>query len=98
MGLIACYYIADDNIINKTVHFSFDFESYLENNFPDEELKYLVYGQDTKSWNPLFELLKIIDTSNTKVNLGGPGKRTPRKTESRNRAVERKRAEKKKKR
>ena len=35
---------------------------------------------------------------NTKVNLGGPGKRTPRKTESRNRAVERKRAEKKKKR
>ena len=35
---------------------------------------------------------------NKKVNLGGPGKRTPRKTESRNRAVERKRAEKKKKR
>ncbi len=35
---------------------------------------------------------------NKKVNLGGPGKRTPRKTESRNRAVERKRAEKRKKR
>ncbi len=34
---------------------------------------------------------------NKKVNLGGPGKRTPRKTESRNREVERKRAEKRKK-
>ena len=34
---------------------------------------------------------------NKKVNLGGPGKRTPRKTESRNRGVERKRDEKKKK-
>ena len=67
MGLIACYYIVEDNIIDKTIHLNFDYESYLENNFPDEELKYLVYGQDTKSWNPLFELLKIIDTSNTKV-------------------------------
>ena len=34
---------------------------------------------------------------NKKVNLGGPGKRTPRKTEPRNRAVERKRAQKRKK-
>lgn len=34
---------------------------------------------------------------NKKVNLGGPGKRTPRKSAPRNRAVERKRAEKKKK-
>lgn len=34
---------------------------------------------------------------NKKVNLGGPGKRTPRKSEPRNRAVERKRAAKKKK-
>lgn len=34
---------------------------------------------------------------NKKVNLGGPGKRTPRKTAPRNRAVERKRAEKRKK-
>ena len=34
---------------------------------------------------------------NNKVNLGGPGKRTPRKTESRNRAIERKRDQKKKK-
>lgn len=34
---------------------------------------------------------------NKKVNLGGPGKRTPRKTEPRNRGVERKRAEKRKK-
>ena len=34
---------------------------------------------------------------NSKVNLGGPGKRKPRKTAPRNRAVERKRAEKKKK-
>ena len=34
---------------------------------------------------------------NSKVNLGGPGKRTPRKTASRNRGIERKRDEKKKK-
>ena len=34
---------------------------------------------------------------NKKVNLGGPGKRTPRKTESRNRNIERKRDEKRKK-
>lgn len=34
---------------------------------------------------------------NKKVNLGGPGKRTPRKNEPRNRAVERKRNEKRKK-
>lgn len=34
---------------------------------------------------------------NKKVNLGGPGKRKPKKTEPRNRAVERKRAAKKKK-
>ncbi|MBE99803.1 DEAD/DEAH box helicase [Flavobacterium coralii] len=34
---------------------------------------------------------------NKKVNLGGPGKRTPRKTAPRNRAVEAKRAAKKKK-
>lgn len=34
---------------------------------------------------------------NKKVNLGGPGKRTPRKSAPRNRAVERKRAEKRKK-
>lgn len=34
---------------------------------------------------------------NKKVNLGGPGKRTPRKTKPRNRAVEAKRAAKKKK-
>lgn len=34
---------------------------------------------------------------NKKVNLGGPGKRKPRKTASRNRAVERKRAEKRRK-
>ena len=34
---------------------------------------------------------------NKKVNLGGPGRRTPRKTEPRNRAVEAKRAAKKKK-
>lgn len=34
---------------------------------------------------------------NSKINLGGPGKRKPRKTAPRNRAVERKRAEKKKK-
>ncbi|WP_448607277.1 DEAD/DEAH box helicase [Paenimyroides ceti] len=34
---------------------------------------------------------------NKKVNLGGPGKRNPRKTESRNRGVERKRDEKRKK-
>lgn len=34
---------------------------------------------------------------NKKVNLGGPGKRTPRKSEPRNRAVERKRAQKRKK-
>ena len=34
---------------------------------------------------------------NKKVNLGGPGRRTPRKSEPRNRAVERKRAEKRKK-
>ena len=34
---------------------------------------------------------------NKKVNLGGPGRRTPRKTEPRNRAVEAKRAGKKKK-
>ncbi|MFM2229376.1 MAG: hypothetical protein RL607_634 [Bacteroidota bacterium] len=33
---------------------------------------------------------------NKKVNLGGPGKRTPRKTAPRNRAVERKRNEKRK--
>lgn len=33
---------------------------------------------------------------NKKVNLGGPGKRNPRKSAPRNRAVERKRAEKKK--
>lgn len=33
---------------------------------------------------------------NQKVNLGGPGKRNPKKTTSRNRAVERKRAQKKK--
>jgi hypothetical protein len=67
MGLIACYYVVEDNIIDKTIHLNFDYESYLENNFSDEELKYLVYGQDIKSWNPLFELLKIIDTSKTKV-------------------------------
>lgn len=35
---------------------------------------------------------------NKKVNLGGPGKRTPRKTAPRNRAVEKKRAAKRKKR
>ena len=34
---------------------------------------------------------------NKKVNLGGPGKRTPRKSAPRNRAVERKRNEKRKK-
>jgi ATP-dependent RNA helicase RhlE len=34
---------------------------------------------------------------NSKVNLGGPGKRKPRKTASRNRGIERKRDEKKKK-
>ena len=34
---------------------------------------------------------------NSKVNLGGPGKRTPNKTASRNRGIERKRDEKKKK-
>jgi ATP-dependent RNA helicase RhlE len=34
---------------------------------------------------------------NAKVNLGGPGKRKPRKTESRNRNIERKRDEKRKK-
>ncbi len=34
---------------------------------------------------------------NKKVNLGGPGKRNPRKTKPRNRAVEKKRASKKKK-
>ncbi|WP_396183688.1 DEAD/DEAH box helicase [Flavobacterium sp.] len=34
---------------------------------------------------------------NKKVNLGGPGKRTPRKTESRNRGVEKKRDAKRKK-
>lgn len=34
---------------------------------------------------------------NKKVNLGGPGKRTPRKTAPRNRAVEKNRAQKKKK-
>jgi len=34
---------------------------------------------------------------NKKVNLGGPGKRTPRKTESRNRGIEKKRDAKKKK-
>ena len=34
---------------------------------------------------------------NKKVNLGGPGKRTPRKSSPRNRAVERKRNEKRKK-
>ncbi|MEZ4837691.1 DEAD/DEAH box helicase [Flavobacterium sp.] len=34
---------------------------------------------------------------NKKVNLGGPGKRNPRKTESRNRGIERKRDEKRKK-
>ena len=33
---------------------------------------------------------------NKKVNLGGPGKRTPRKTEPRNRAVEKKRSQKRK--
>ena len=40
---------------------------------------------------------KVKKDKNKKVNLGGPGKRTPRKTESRNRGVERKRDEKKKK-
>ena len=34
---------------------------------------------------------------NKKVNLGGPGKRNPRKTKPTNRAVEKKRAEKRKK-
>jgi ATP-dependent RNA helicase RhlE len=34
---------------------------------------------------------------NSKTNLGGPGKRNPRKTKPRNRAVEKKRAEKRKK-
>ncbi len=33
---------------------------------------------------------------NKKVNLGGPGRRTPRKTEPRNRAVEKKRSQKRK--
>ena len=33
---------------------------------------------------------------NKKINLGGPGKRKPKKTKSRNRAVERKRAQKRK--
>ena len=67
MGLIACYYVVEDNIIDKTIHLNFDYESYLENNFTEDELDSLIFGQDTKSWNPLFELLKIIDTSNTKV-------------------------------
>lgn len=67
MGLIACYYVVEDNIIDKTIHLNFDYESYLENNFTQDELDSLIFGQDTKSWNPLFELLKILDTSNTKV-------------------------------
>ena len=56
-----------------------------------------------ENWDKKFIKLSshISDWSkdkNKKVNLGGPGKRTPRKTESRNRAIERKRDEKKKKR
>jgi hypothetical protein len=43
------------------------------------------------------EKIIIKSETNSKVNLGGPGKRTPRKTASRNRGIERKRDEKKKK-
>nr|WP_322626413.1 DEAD/DEAH box helicase [uncultured Flavobacterium sp.] len=69
------------------------------------EEKLLEFEKDKKKVKFLLKRPKLEGGSafqeksekNKKVNLGGPGKRTPRKTAPRNRAVEAKRAAKKKK-
>ena len=51
MGLIACYYVVEDNIIDKTIHLNFDYESYLENNFTEDELVQKHFNNPGESWD-----------------------------------------------
>lgn len=66
--------------------------------------KLLEFEKDKKKIKFLLKRQKLSEggafhdkkDKNKKINLGGPGKRTPRKTEPRNRAVEKKRSQKRK--
>lgn len=64
--------------------------------FEKDRHRFKTIGKKLKNDN-VGEAFHEKKDKNKKVNLGGPGKRTPRKTKPRNRAVEAKRASKKKK-
>lgn len=75
MGVVATYYLVEDEIIEKVKNEDFDLCRYFYKNELMEhthkgvefEKCGLVFGTGVKSWHPMFELLKLMDESNEKI-------------------------------
>ncbi len=75
MGVVATYYLVENEIIEKVKNEDFDLCSYFyENELMEHthngvefEKCGLIFGTGVKSWHPMFELLKLMDESNEKI-------------------------------
>lgn len=74
MGIVASYYVVDESIIDKVTRLDIDIEEFVRDDQSDiknavnrHESEAIFFGHGLKSWNPMYELLKMIDASETKV-------------------------------
>ena len=74
MGVVASNYIINDEIIDKLIKTDFDFCSYFEKISMQHEYKNsyfekcgILYGAMVKAWSPMYELLKLLDSSENKI-------------------------------
>jgi Domain of unknown function (DUF1877) len=74
MGVVAYYYVVEDEIINKVLKSDFDIDEYLSNELMDHEYKGshfekrgILFWQGVKTWSPMYELLKVFDKSDNQV-------------------------------
>lgn len=74
MGIVASNYIVEDKIIDQLTKADFDFYDYFEKELMYHEYKNsyfekngILFGALVKAWSPMYELIKILDSSDKKV-------------------------------
>ncbi len=74
MGIVALNYLTEDRIIDELTKNDFDFYGHFEKELMYHEYKNsyfqkeeILYGALVKAWSPMYELIKLIDTSENKV-------------------------------
>lgn len=74
MGIVTSNFVTEDKIIDLLIQTDFDFYEYFDKELMIHEYKNnhfekegILFGALVKAWSPMFELLKLLDSSDDKV-------------------------------